>query len=80
VRRKGQRGVALEAEAVAEILWRGAENSWFEYPLGSTLLYFHFLVCYRSQALEGIKVLYKEKGPTSRCKQPPVGVKKNEVL
>jgi hypothetical protein len=76
----GEHGVALETEAVAEILWRAAENSWFKYPLGSTLLYFCFLVCYRSLALEGVKELYKEKEPTSKHKQPLVGVEEKEVL
>jgi hypothetical protein len=36
----GDRGAVLETQAVEEILWQAAENEWFEYPFGSTLLYF----------------------------------------
>jgi hypothetical protein len=57
-----------------------AENSWFEYSFGSTLLNFCFPVCCRSLALAGVKVLYKENGPTSKREQPLVGVEEKEVL
>ncbi len=60
------RGAKLEVEAMEEILWWAAENKWFEYPLGSTLLYFHFPTRFRTQALEGVRVYYTDEGPTSK--------------
>ncbi len=57
-RAEGNRGAVLETQAVEEILWWAVENEWFKYPFGSTLLYFQFPSCYRSQALEGVRVYY----------------------
>ncbi len=70
----------LETQAVEEILWRAAENEWFEYPFGSTLLYFQFLSCYKSQTLEGVRVYYMDEGPTSKRRQPLLGEEKKQVL
>ena len=47
-------GLGTEIEAMQEILWRAAENDWFEYPMGSTLLHFRFSLRYWTQALEGV--------------------------
>ena len=44
---------ADELEAINEILWQTAGNDWFEYPLGSRLLFFRFPKRYRSQAFLG---------------------------
>jgi hypothetical protein len=74
------RGAKLEVEAMEEILWRAAENEWFEYPHGSTLLYFHFPSRFRMQALEGVRVYYTDEGPTSKWRQPPVGEEEKQVL
>jgi hypothetical protein len=79
-RRGGNRGAAVEVEAVCKILWRATENDWFEYPLGSRLLYFRFPYRYQTQALSGVKVNYIKEGPRTRCPQPPLGVDEKEVL
>jgi hypothetical protein len=63
-----------------EILWQAAKNEWFEYPLGSTLLYFRFPSRFRMQALEGVRVYYTDEGPTSKWRQPPVREEEKQVL
>jgi hypothetical protein len=72
------RGAKLEVEAMEEMLWRAAENKWFEYPLGSTLLYFRFPSRFRMQALERVRVYYMDEGPTSKWRQPPVGRRRSK--
>jgi hypothetical protein len=74
------RGAKLEVEAMEEILWRAAENEWFEYPLGSTLLYFRFPSRFRMQALEGVRVYCTDEGPRSKQRQPLVGKEEKQVL
>jgi hypothetical protein len=72
---------ALEdAEAVHDILWCSARNDWFEYPLGSRLIFFCFPACYQTQAKRGVKVLYTRKGPSSRRQQPPLKPDKKAIL
>ena len=44
---------ADELEAIQEILWQTAGNNWFEYPMGSRLLFFRFSKHYRSQRCMG---------------------------
>jgi hypothetical protein len=39
-RKGGNRGAAIKVQAAYEIMWRATENNWFEYLLGSRLLYF----------------------------------------
>ncbi len=39
-RREGNRGAVVKVEAAYETLWWASENDWFEYPMGSRLLYF----------------------------------------
>jgi len=74
------KGAAREIRAVEEILWRAAENGWFEYPFGSTLMYFCFPARYRRQALEGVKVYFTREGPTSKRTQPRIGPDEKIVL
>jgi hypothetical protein len=74
------RGTKLEVEAIDKILWRAAENKWFEYPLGSTSLYFRSPSRFRMQALEGVRVYYTDEGPMSKWRQPPVGEEEKQVL
>ena len=76
----GTKGAAREIRAVEEILWRAAENGWFEYPFGSTLMYFRFPAHYRRQALEGVKVYFTREGPTSKRTQPRIGPDEKIVL
>ena len=52
-RRGGNRGAAAEVKAFCKILWWALKNDWFEYPLGSRLLYFRFPYQYQTQALSG---------------------------
>jgi hypothetical protein len=63
-----------------DIMWQAANNNWFEYPMGSRFLYFCFPACYRTQALEGVRVFYKGAGPTSKRKQPPLQPKEQALL
>ncbi len=74
------RGTKLEVEAMEEILWRAAEDKWFEYPLGSTLLYFRFPSKFRTQTPEGVRVYYTDEEPTSKWRQPPMGEEEKQVL
>ncbi len=78
--RRGNVKALKDVEAVHDILWRLARNDWFEYPLGSRLIFFHFPACYRTQAKRGVKVLYTRKGPSSRRQQPPLKPDKKAIL
>jgi hypothetical protein len=59
-------GAAKDADAIRDILWRTTENDWFEYPLGSSLIFFRFPARYRTQAKQGVKVMFTCKGPSSK--------------
>jgi len=61
---------ADKAEAIREILWGAASNDWFEYPMGSRLLFFRFPKRYRNQALHGVKVMYVGDKPNMFQCQP----------
>jgi hypothetical protein len=75
------RGKAVEdAKAVFDILWRAAKNDWFEYPLGSRLIFFQFPARYCTQAKRGVKVMYTCKGPSARWQQPPLKPDKKTIL
>jgi hypothetical protein len=76
----GDQRANAEVEAVREILWRASKNDWFEYPMGSRLLYFHFPPCYQHQALSGAPMFYMTPGPTTRRKQPLLAPDEKEVL
>jgi hypothetical protein len=61
--------VLEDLTAIHDILWRAASNNWFEYPLGSRLIFFRFPARYRSEAKRGVNVFFTSKGPSSRRRQ-----------
>ena len=63
-----------------EIIWRAANNNWFEYPSGSRVHYFCFPARYQQQACNGVGVFFKDAGPSLMRAQPPLGIKEREVL
>ena len=63
-----------------EIMWRAANNDWFEYPSGSCLHYFRFPTRYQQQACNGVGVFFKDAGPTLMKAQPPLKTDEKEVL
>ncbi len=46
-RKGGDQSASHESKAMWDIMWQVADNDWFEYPMGSRLLYFCFPACYR---------------------------------
>jgi hypothetical protein len=66
--------------AMREIVWRAANNDWFEYPSGSRLHYFRFPTKYRSLARDGVPNFFMSPGPRSRCPQPQPTPEATEVL
>jgi hypothetical protein len=78
---KGGNTKALEdAEAIHNVLWRATRNDWFEYPLGSRLIFFCFPTRYRTQAKRGVRVFYTCKGPSLRQRQPPLKPDEKAIL
>jgi hypothetical protein len=77
--RRGNVKALKDVEAVHVILWQSARNDWFEYPLRSRLIFFHFPARYQTQAKRGVKVLYTCKGPLSRRQQPPLKPDKKAI-
>ena len=78
---KGGNTKALEdVEAIHEVLWQAARNDWFEYPLGSRLIFFRFPTRYCTQAKRGVRVFYRCKGPSSWRRQPPLKPDKKAIL
>ena len=63
-----------------EIVWRAANNGWFEYPLGSRLHYFRFPVKYRILARDGVPSFFVRAGPRKLLPQPSPSVDAIEVL
>ena len=57
--------VLKDITAVHDILWRAASNNWFDYSLGSRLIFFHFPARYRTEAKRGVKVFFASKGLSS---------------
>ena len=74
------RNTAEEAEGMRDILWRASENEWFQCPIGSRLLFFRFPRRYRTQALRGVRIMFTDKGPSSRRQQPPLKPDEKQVL
>ena len=72
--------VLEDVTAIQDILWRAASNTWFEYPLGSRLIFFRFPARYRTEAKRGVKVLFTNKGPSSRRRQPPLKPDEKAIL
>ncbi len=63
---KVQRDVA----AMREVMWRAANNDWFEYPTGSRLHYFRFPARFRTLARDGVPNFFVQSGPVQRLPQP----------
>ncbi len=74
------RSTAKEADAVKDILWKAAENKWFQCPVGSRLLFFCFPERYHTQALRGVRIMFTDMGPSSRRQQPPLKPDEQQVL
>jgi hypothetical protein len=62
--------VLEDLTAIHDILWHAASNNWFEYLLGSRLIFVPFPARYRSEAKRGVKVFFTSKGLSSRRRQP----------
>jgi hypothetical protein len=77
---KMQQNLVEEAEGMRDILWRAAENKWFQCPVGSRLLFFRFPPRYRKQALRGVRIMFTDRGPESRRRQPPLQHDEKQVL
>ena len=77
---KMQRNLIEEIEGMRDILWRAAENEWFQCPVGSILLFFRFPSRYRKQALRGVRIMFTDKGPDSLRRQPPLQPDEKQVL
>jgi len=63
--RQGNVKLNHDLDAIRDILWRAAQNTWFDYPSGSRLLYWRFPIKYQRQARDGVPVYFIEEGPTS---------------
>jgi len=73
--------VLEDVTAIHDILWRAASNNWFEYPLGSRLIFFLFPARYCTEAKRGVKVFFTSKGPSSRRRrQPPLKPDEKTIL
>jgi hypothetical protein len=77
---KMQRNLIEEIEGMRDILWRAAENEWFQCPVRSILLFFRFPSRYRKQALRGVRIMFTDKGPDSLRRQPPLQPDEKQVL
>ncbi|KAL3826345.1 hypothetical protein ACHAXA_003669 [Cyclostephanos tholiformis] len=74
------RNTAEEAKGMRDILWQASENEWFQCPIGSRLLFFCFPRRYHTQALRGVRIMFTDKGPSSRRQQPPLKPNAKQVL
>ena len=77
---QGKSNLSKDVHAIQLILWRAGSNDWFEYPYGSSLLFFRFPARYRTQAKRGVRVMFTCKGPSSRYPQPRLKPDKKRVL
>ena len=77
---KMQINLVEEVEGMRDILWQAAENEWFQCPVGSRLLFFRFPSRYRKQALQGVRIMFTDKGPESLRRQPPLQPDEKQVL
>lgn len=66
----GATSLELNLESMREIVWRVWENSWFEYPAGSSLFYFRFPRKYRALARDGVPIFVKSELPSTIKPQP----------
>jgi len=77
---QGKSNLIEDVQAIQLILWRAGSNNWFEYPYGSSLLFFCFPARYRTQAKQGVRVMFTCKGPTSGYPQPRLKPDEKEVM
>jgi hypothetical protein len=61
--------VVVDVAAMREIVWRAANNDWFEYPMGSRLQYFRFPIKYQILARDGVPTFFLQPGPSQRLPQ-----------
>ncbi len=61
-----------DLEAIAGILWHSSHTSWFEFNLGSRLIFFQFPNQYWEMVQDGVRVFFKCPGPTTREAQPNI--------
>jgi hypothetical protein len=61
---------AVDGAAMREIVWRSANNEWFEYPFGSRLHFFRFPRKYQQLARDGVPNFFVTPGPNTRRPQP----------
>ena len=54
--------VLEDMTAIQDILWRAVSNTWFEFPLGSRLIFFRFPARYRTEAKRGVRVVLHKQG------------------
>jgi hypothetical protein len=74
------RSTAKEVDPMKDVLWRAAKNEWFQCPVDSRLLFFCFPERYHTQALWGVRIMFTNKGPSSRQQQPPLKPDEQQVL
>jgi hypothetical protein len=43
-RNGGDQSASHKSNVMRDIMWQAAENNWFEYPMGSRILYFCYLL------------------------------------
>ena len=80
MRRRGNVKLNHDLDAMRDILWRAAQNTWFEYPSGSRLLYWRFPIKYQRQARDGVPVYFIEEGPTSMKPQRTMSPEETAAL
>jgi hypothetical protein len=61
-----------DLKAIAGILWHLPHTSWFEFNLGSRLIFFWFPNQYREIAQDGVRVFFERPGQTMREAQPNI--------
>eukprot|EP00984_Skeletonema_dohrnii_P009298 scaffold3548_cov79-Skeletonema_dohrnii-CCMP3373.AAC.5 len=61
--------LAVEVNALANVMWHATEADWFEYKRGSQIHYFRFPPIYQKMARDGVKVFFEKKGPSSKRRQ-----------
>jgi hypothetical protein len=61
-----------DREAIAGILWLSVHTSWFEFNLGSCLIFFCFPKQYQKMARDGVRVFFEHPSPTTREAQPDI--------
>jgi hypothetical protein len=79
-KRRGKGNIDHDANAMKEIVWRAANNSWFEYPAGSRVHFFRFPRKYLKLARDGVPIFYKSAGPDVIKSQPPMQQEERRVL